>query len=342
MDRTPRALLVRLSSLGDIVHTWPLAEALRRERPDLHLTWVVEEPFRDLVEGHPAVDKVVTVSSRRWRRSLFSRATWSQVGAAGARLRASAPDLAIDAQGLVKSALVALWSGARRRVGLSRPWRRELAAGLAYTATIAGSRTSPHVVATNLELVRAIGATPPSPTPWPDGGWLLQRNPPTSVGLSWRGPFAALLVGAGRPTKCLPTSTMAVVGQGLQRRGLAVVAVWGPGERATAEAVVEESGGTILLAPPTTLGQLAALLGQAALVVGADTGPLHLAASLRVPTLGVFLTTSDLRNGPLGERVATLSAVALEARHRSGSARARAVRRVGDGEILEAALRVLG
>jgi heptosyltransferase I len=342
MGRALRVLLVRLSSLGDIVHTWPLAAALRQARPDLHLTWVVEEPFRDLVDGHPAVDEVLTVSIHRWRRAPLSRATWSQVRAASVRLRALAPDLAIDAQGLVKSALVTWWTGARRRVGLCRPWRRELAAGLAYTDAIPGSRTSPHVVATNLELVRAVGATPPSRIPSPDGGWLLLRNPASGLALSWDLPCAGLLVGAGRPTKTLPTSTLVAVAHGLRRMGFTAVAVWGPGERAAAEAVVKESGGVVHLAPPTSLGQLVALLGQASLVVGADTGPLHLAASLGVPTLGVFLTTSDLRNGPLGERVATISAVAEDDQRRSGSARARTVRTLGADEILDTARRLLG
>lgn len=335
-----RIVLVRLSAVGDIVHTWPLAVAMRDALPRVHLSWVVEEPLRPLVEGHPCLDEVVVVNTRRWRRAPLSPVTRTQVARVRRRLRNLEPDLAIDAQGLLKSAVVTHWTGAPRRVGLRRPWRRELLAGFAYNETLPGSATSPHVVATNLELVRAVGAVPPADPPPPDGRWLSRRALEAPVRGPWRSPYAVLLVGAGWQVKVLPTSTLTAVASGLAQQGLTVVVAWGPGERDAATTLSRATGGRALVAPPTDLLQLTGLLGQAALVIGSDTGPLHLAASLGVPTVGVFLTTSPARNGPLGPRSATVAAVA-DLPLNSGSARARPVREVTPGEILTAARRLL-
>ncbi len=155
-----RAVLVRLSAVGDIVHTWPLAASLRTARPDLHLTWVVEEPLRPLVEGHPAVDQVVTTATRRWRRRPLSSPTRQEVRALRARFSDLAPHVTLDPQGVLKSAFVTRWTGAEHRVGLARPWRREWIAGFAYTSLLPGS-DDPHVIATNVEMVRAVGGVPP-------------------------------------------------------------------------------------------------------------------------------------------------------------------------------------
>jgi lipopolysaccharide heptosyltransferase I len=339
--RTPaRIVLVRLSAVGDIVHTWPLATALRDALPRAQLTWVVEEPLRLLVEGHPCLDGIVVVNTRRWRRAPFSSATRTHVTAVRRRLRDLDADLAIDAQGLLKSAIVTHWIGAPRRVGLRRPWRRELLAGFAYNETVPGSVSSSHVVATNLELVRAVGTEPPAEPPPPDGRWLARRALERPVRGPWSSPYAVLLVGAGRQGKVLPVSTQSTVAADLARQGLGVVLAWGPGELDAASALARATGGSAVVAPPTDLLQLAGLLAEAALVIGSDTGPLHLAASLGTPTVGVFLTTSPLRNGPIGPRVAAVSAV-VELPPRTGSARARPVRAVTACEVLTAARRVL-
>ena len=124
-----RIVLIRLSALGDIVHTWPLAVAIRAARPRAHLTWIVEEPLAPLVEGHPAVDAVLTVATGRWRKRPFSSRTRAEIAAFKSRVHELQPDLSIDAQGTLKSGLITRWCKAPRRVGLARPWRREAVAG---------------------------------------------------------------------------------------------------------------------------------------------------------------------------------------------------------------------
>jgi lipopolysaccharide heptosyltransferase I len=331
-----RVILIRLSALGDIVHTWPLATELRRCRPDLDITWVVEEPLRPLVEGHPAIDRVVSVATGRWRRRPIALTSRSEIAGLKAQFRSLQPELCIDPQGVFKSAVITRWTGAPRRVGLALPWRRERLAGLAYSETIAGCRDHPHVTATNLELVRAVGQSPPAEIGQPDGTWLLQRLDGQMPPGVWPKRYAVILPGAGHPSKLLPVATVAEVARGLvDEHGLPVTVVWGPGERERAEEIVAASGSSsVSLAPPTSLAELALVLAGAALVVGGDTGPVHLAASLGVPTLGVFLTTSAARNRPLGNRVGVISATEDSGARPTGSARAKMIRPIAPDEIL--------
>lgn len=335
-----RIVLVRLSALGDVVHTWPLACALATTDARAHLTWVVEEPLRLLVEEHPAVDSVVTTRTGRWRRTPLASSTRAEVASLKTRLRELQPDLVIDPQGTSKSAMVVRWTGARRRVGLARPWRRELLAGLAYTETVRGAPGREHIVATNLAMVHALGAPPPDATP-PDGSWLLKQVAGHTVGGDWSSPYAVVLPGAGGAHKILAESTVAEVARGLRPAGLDVVVAWGPGEEARAAAVAHAAGSGTHLAPPTDLGELAALLGGAALVVGGDTGPVHLAASFGVPTLAVFTASDWRRNGPLGERTAVVSGAADAGGTPSGTARTRPQREVSAAEILDRATTLL-
>ncbi len=315
-----RLVLIRLSALGDIIHTWPLAQSLRDHRPDLHLTWVVEEPFRPLVEGHPAVDSVISVATKRWRKAPFALRTRAETDAVKTRLRELTPDLVLDSQGTVKSAWITRWAAATERVGLARPWRRELLPALAYSRVLPGSESDCHVVATNCHLVRAVGGKPAPKTPRPDGRWLLERSIERWPEFRRKAPYAVLLPGAGQPSKVLSTDALAALARLLKARDLEVVVAWGPGEFKRAEAVVAGSGEAAEVAPSTNIEQLAVLLGSASVVVGADTGPIHLAASLGAPTLGVFLATDWRRNGPLGPHTAVLSTASLPQKVHPGRA----------------------
>jgi heptosyltransferase-1 len=337
-----RIVLVRLSALGDIVHTWPLAVALAACDPRPHLSWVVEESFKPLVEGHPAVDAVFTTNTRKWRRHPLASSTRLEVAGLKSRLHELQPDLVLDPQGTVKSAMISRWTGAGRRVGLARPWRREQLAGLAYTDTVSGGPAGAHVVATNLALVRSIRPVSPEIS-HPEGSWLLEKIADSAPDRGGSGtPYAVVLPGSGGAHKVMAVNTLAGVARGLSGLGLEVIVAWGPGEEARAAAVASAAGHGTRLAPPTNLEELAFLLGSAGLVVGGDTGPVHLAASFGVPTLAVFLASDWRRNGPLGRRTAVVSGAGDDRRDPSGSARTRPRRDVGGAEILDAARDLLG
>lgn len=331
---------MRLSALGDIVHTWPLACALAASNPHLHLSWIVEEPLKTLVESHPAVDAVFSTRTGRWRRRPLAALTRSEVAALKTKMRELQPDLALDPQGTSKSAMVVRWTGADRRIGLERPWRRERLAGLAYTDTIPGAPGQAHIVATNLAMVAATGAKIPELVP-PDGSWLLDRVGDRAPTGAWSTPYAVLLPGTGGAHKVLSAATLAEVARGLATDGLEVVVVWGPGEQPRAAAVAEAAGNGVYMSPPTDLEELAAMLGRAALVLGGDTGPIHLAASFGSPTLAVFVASDWRRNGPLGDHTAVVSGAADAPAAPSGTARTRPEREVGAAEILESARRLL-
>jgi heptosyltransferase-1 len=308
----------------------------------MHLSWVVEEPFQSMVAGHPAVDSVVTVATKRWRRHPLTTRTRAEVARLRTRFHELQPDLAIDPQGVLKSALITRWSGAPRRVGLARPWRRERIAGLGYTDAVPGSTSHRHVVASNVELVRAVGGTPPSEPPHPDGRWLLSQASEVPSAAAGDGSPVVLLPGAGQARKLLPVETLAEVARRLVTLPSAVEVAWGPGERARAEAVAAAAGSGVRVAPPTSLDELVTLLAGARLVIGGDTGPVHLAASLGVATLGVFTVTDWRRNGPLGPRVEVVSGIPADSAGSASSPHATPSCVVTAAEIVELALKLLG
>ena len=335
-----RIVLVRLSALGDIVHSWPLAETIKASKPDAHLTWVVESPFKPLVEGHPAVDAVIATATSSWRKRPLAAATRIEIGRIKTLLRELQPDVCIDSQGTTKSAVVSRWTRAPQRIGLAHPWRRERLAGLAYTDRADGAPAGNHVVASNLRLLEPLRIEPPLQSR-PDGRWLHAKVQHRAPAGPWSGAYAVILPGTGGAHKVLATETLAGVARDLAERGLEVVVLWGPGEKQRASAVVASAGAGVFMAPPTDLEEMAALLGGAQLVIGGDTGPMHLAASFGVRTVGVFLASDWRRNGPLGDRTIVVSGAAPGPSTPTGTARVRPLRPVSAEEIVTAATTVL-
>jgi heptosyltransferase-1 len=284
---------------------------------------------------------VIPVTTTRWRKHPLAARTRAAIAQLKGRFHELQPDLAIDSQGVLKSALVTRWTGAPSRIGLARPWRRERMIGFAYTARWAGSTTHRHVVATNLELVRAVGGTPPPSVPHPDGSWLLQRLADRTPPIPTDPPYAVLLPGAGHPTKALSPTVLGQLCDALTDTGIEPIVGWGPGEEERAREVVAAAGPGVRIAPPTDLEQLTVMLGRSRIVVGGDTGPVHLAASLGVPTLGIFKVTDWRRNGPLGSAVEVVSGVEEAAGGPRGSAWARPSREITARDVIEGLHRLL-
>jgi lipopolysaccharide heptosyltransferase I len=294
-------LIVRLGALGDIVHALPLAAALRASWPDARIDWLVDVKHRAVLDRVTGLSGIVPVDTRQLRGD-------TGLVAVVRRLRAARYDVAVDAQGLLKSALLAHLAGARRVVGLARGYLREPLARWAYddTATPAG----PHVVDHALALARAAGAAA--------GPARFAFAPPPSdvvarvrgaLGLAAGQGFAAINPGAAWPNKRWPADRFGAVARHLRtRHGLPAIVVWGPGEEDLATAVVTAAGaGAAALAPPTALGELIAIVGAARLVVSGDTGPLHLAAAAGTPIVGLYGPTDPARNGPWSPDDVTLS-----------------------------------
>ena len=300
-----KILLVRLSSFGDVVFTLPLAKALRGGGD--RLAWAVEGPLASLVEGAAYVDEVLVATTRAWRKRPFSPGTRAELRTFLAALRAFDSDVVVDAQGLLKSAWVTFAARSRRKVGFGFRTATER-----VNALVTGERVDvpagTHVVDRGLALAERVlgrGGFPRTP----DVAHLVARPAPeVDAWLAARSarPFALLQPFSSRPTKEWDGAATAAFCRLLAARGLEPVLRWGPGERERAGAIADRSGGAASLAPPSPPAATARLASRAALFVGADTGPTHLAAAAGTPTVALFGPTDPARFGPVGPRVRVL------------------------------------
>ncbi len=289
-----KALLVRLSSIGDVVHTLPALAALARAGHQAG--WLVEPASRVLLEGHPLLTQVAPVPAAKAFRIADARATLRAI-------RSQGYDVAIDFQGLWKSAAWARLSGARRIVGYGKAWRREAPSALLMSERVDLPPEAVHVIDKNLALLRPLGIDAvglrdfPLLAP-PDSAERVERGL-AALGL---GPFVILNPGGGWASKLWPAEGFGAVAKGLRDRGLAAVVSWGPGEDGLADRVVASAEGAAVRSFPTSLLDYVALARRARLVVAADTGTLHLACAVGTPVVGIFGPTDPARNGPFSPR----------------------------------------
>jgi len=283
-----RALVVRLSSIGDVVHTLPVLAALQRH--GWEAGWLVEPPSRPLLDDNPGLAEVVAAPSRR--AFGFGRAL-----AALRALRRGRYDAALDFQGLWKSAAWARLSGARRAVGWGRGSRREPSSAALLHETF-GRDDAGHVIDKNLELLRSVGidAVGTREFPLPYKADAVARVDRGLAGIA--DPVAILNPGGGWPSKLWPAERFGELAKGLRALGLAPLVTWGPGEQALAERVVAASGGRARRSFETTLVDFVELARRERIVVAADTGPLHLACAVGTPVVALFGPTDPSRNGP--------------------------------------------
>ncbi|HZQ92534.1 MAG TPA: glycosyltransferase family 9 protein [Terriglobales bacterium] len=316
--RIQRILIVRLGSMGDIIHTLPAISLLRRLFPGASLGWVIEARWAELLVSRgefygasavrpekPLVEAVHVVDTAAWRKSLLAADTRDRLRAVLRQVRGEHYDLAIDFQSAIRSAAAAMLSGAPQRFGFSRAI--ETPASLFYTRRFEWSGT--HVVAQNaslaIESARAVNASGSGNVLPREHGFELPRDARQDAWASDElarrgvGSFVLMNPGAGWGAKCWPAERFAAVARALRMHGLTSLVNHGPGEEALAAAVAEQSGGAAQTLA-CGIGQLIALTRRARLCVGGDTGPTHLAAALGVPVVGIYGPTDPARNGPYG------------------------------------------
>jgi heptosyltransferase I len=291
---TPRSIvIVKLSAIGDVLHGVPTAVALKRAFPRATIGWVVEGRAGDVLAGHPAIDHLFRLP-RGWLKSL------SAVRSLRRQLLDFAPDVTIDLQGLLKSGIPTWLSGSRMRIGYARPESREQAWRF-YTHPVV--TTAAHVVDRHCQLLGALGVHEPGATfdmpRWPVSHARMQQ---WFVTQRFTAAPAMINPGAGWPSKIWPAERFAAVARALhQRHGLQSIVVWGGGqERAAAEKIANLAGNAAILAPQTSLTDLGELCRLARVFISSDTGPLHLAAAVGTPCVGLFGPVPAKRNGPYG------------------------------------------
>jgi len=279
-----RILIVRLGALGDIVHAVPAAAALRRAFPSARLDWLVAAKHRAMLDLVPVID----------RRIVIGAGAASYVDAVR-ELRRSRYDVALDLQGLIKSAVLARSSGAPRVIGFASGHLREPLARLFYTEAHEPPEGG-HVVWKNLSMLGALGITA-ARAEFPLDDVLSEAA--RQVGEQTGGRYALLNPGAAWPNKRWPPARFGALAAGLRdRHGLTSVVLWGPGEQALGDEVVLASDGAAVLSPRTSIADLVALARGAALMVSGDTGPTHIAAAVGTPIVAIFGPTRPARNGP--------------------------------------------
>jgi len=310
-SKTPRILIARMSAIGDTILTLPVACALRAHFPDAYLAWVVEDKSAAMVVGHASLDEVL-VLPRGWFTSP------ARLLATRRLLRAQRFDTTIDCQGMTKSALACRLTGAPRRIGLRGEHGRELSPWL-NNELVQPSR--PHVVDRSLDLLASLGVQQPA-VRWqlPVDDASRQRMGEVIDRLELGGGYAVINPGVTWDSRRWEMDRFGRVAQYLGTQySLPTLVVWG-GSRdlAAAEQIVAESAGHGILAPPTTLIELAALIEGGRLFLSADTGPLHMAVAVGTPSIGLFGTTRPEDSGPYGS-----PHVALQVEYHGGSHRQR-------------------
>lgn len=344
-----RLLIVRLSAMGDILHTLPAATALRRAFPQTEIGWVVEERWAELLcaphyarsgprsRQRPLVDRLHFVNTKAWRKSLLSWQTIQQIAAALSDLRGVRYQVAIDFQGAARSALIARWSGVDIIYGQSEP--RENVASMVYTRRVIA--LGEHVVQQGLSLAEEVAGRRLD---------LLDVDLPSDEAVEAKcearlrdwgmADFVLLNPGAGWGAKQWPAERYGEVARGLARQGMCSLINFGPGEEALAQAAVAASDGA---ARPVScsISELIALTRRARLFIGGDTGPMHLAAAARVPVVAIFGPTDPARNGPFGTRSVVLRSPSSDTSHARRAEPDPGLLQITPDEVLFAAQKLL-
>ena len=286
-------LLVKTSSLGDVIHNLPVVSDLRRSFPDAVIDWCVEESFAEIPRLHPDVAEVIPVAIRRWRKSLVKARTWREIGAFRRRIGAVNYDAVLDTQGLIKSALISrLAHGVRH--GYAAEVAREPLAARFYDKTF--------VIPPNAHAVERNRWLSAAAFDYPVDLPLDYGIAPPNLDLNWLAGarYAVLLTATSRDDKLWDEQNWIVIGQELKKRGLSPIFPSGSlAERERAARIAGAIPGAIV-APPLNLRELAALIGRATLAIGVDTGLAHLATALRVPTIALYVTTDPALTGVYG------------------------------------------
>jgi lipopolysaccharide heptosyltransferase I len=296
-----RILIVKLGSIGDIVHTLPALAAVRTAMPQAEISWVVERRSSEILKDNPILDRLIEVDTKALRRGLMSGETLRAPRQQLRRLRASAFDLALDFQGLLKSASIARLSGARRVFGFSREGLREPASAFLFSKRVAVPKHT-HVIFKSLALVQgALGVSVPTRADeleFPIHINSHHEAEAEAAAGSSAGNFVILNPGGGWPTKLWSPERFGSLADSLWSRfGLHALITYGPGEEELAQRVLGSSTSGTARAVSLSLKGFYALAKMSKAYVGGDTGPTHIAVAANAPVVGLFGPTEWWRNG---------------------------------------------
>lgn len=288
----PRVLLIKMSSLGDVIHNLPVATDIRRHRPAATIDWVVEEQYAPLVAMHPAVNRVIPIALRRWRRAPFSGTSWRDIAAFLRELRSHAYDAIVETQGLLKSAVVAKL--ARGPIcGFGPATAHERLASKFYDITCEFPPEAHKILRYRSVAARALGYAVAGTI---DYG-ISPRVPRPAIATAR---YCLAFHSTARAAKLWPEPNWVELVRLLERAGYACILPWGSDEeRARSERIAAAAPGAIV-PPKYSLEEMSALIAGAEVVVGVDTGFTHLAAALARPVVGIFCDSNPIDASPIG------------------------------------------
>lgn len=286
-----RILIVKTTSLGDIIHTLPALTDALKAFPDLQVDWVVEKPFASVLSWHPAVRKVIPVSIRQWRKKPFARETLEAVGGLIKALREEKYDHIIDAQGLIKSAVIARFARGER-IGFDQDSARESLASYLYNSRVAVDKNIHAVTRIRQLFAMALGYDPDSKI---DYG--MSKIP---AGQTFSNPTVLLLHGTTWPTKHWPDIYWKQLAKLLTEKNIDVKCVWGnEAEKKRADFICDGLPRAQVM-PKLTLDEVASLIQGMKAVVAVDTGLGHLSEALNIPTVSLYGPSNPVRTGTVG------------------------------------------
>lgn len=297
-----KILIIRLGAIGDVIHTLPALAALRHAMPETHLAWAVERGgAAKLLHGNPYLDELIELDLRGWRKNWKATETRTAIRSSFANLREAKFDLALDFQGLLKSAAVGWLARIPRRIGFAKESLREPASRWLMTEQVSADDNN-HVIKKNLQLVASLGCDVPPVFEFPINLDAADEQFAREQMEKNNGALAILNPGGGWATKLWHTSEFAIVADRLwEAFGIRSAITYGPGELTLAQMVVGQSKTGAAFPLASTLKQFLALARRAKLFLGSDTGPMHLAAAARTPIVALFGPTSSRRNGPFAK-----------------------------------------
>lgn len=347
-----KILIVRLSAMGDVIHAMPAVAGLRQAFPECEIDWAIEERWSSLLtacpdgsstssrtfsQEQPLVNAVHSVHMRHWRRTPFSNDTLREIRALRAELRSAHYDHVIDLQGAIRSALLARISGAKIRAGALHP--RELPARWFYN--VKAHTPARHVIEQAAEIVSASVGQPISPTeqvPFPHSLPAEQWADDVTRGVSTQ--FVIINPGAGWGAKRWPGERYGALVSALAKHGIDSLVNAGPGENKIAQEVCRGNPNAHVV--ECSLLQLIALTRRAALFVGGDTGPVHLASALNIPVVAIFGPTDPARNGPYAGQSTVLRSPESKRDHSRRTEPEAGLLNITVEQVTESALRLLG
>ncbi len=317
-EEIKRILIIKLGAVGDVIHTLPVLETLRTCFPQAHIGWAVEEAAAPILEGNPALNELIRLERKKLRGmsglAYFRR--WLQW------LRERQFDTVLDPHNLFKSGLIAYVSGASLRVGFKKFREGNF---LFMNRWVRPAVCYRHAVEKYLSLLEPLGI--------PESQWMFRfplvwdQHDEEFIGRFWieqgfgRGgakpeTVVAVNPGANWPSKrWMPERYAQVADRLAKEHGNRILILWGPGERPLAERIAGAMSETSVIAPETDLKRLMALIKRCRLLITGDTGPLHIAAALGVPTVALFGPSDPARNGPYGQGRAVVRSLIPPATH---------------------------